>query len=146
MIYSWCQPLKTALRTGSTIPVKYISAGSQIFNIEKFPDSGGFYARSAGTSAVVMNVSSDVALIKLPSGKLIKVNPNVRATVGSVPLVVRNITILHKAGTSRHMNVRPRVRGEAMNPADHPHGGRTRGGKPNLTPWGKLAKFVKTAL
>lgn len=132
---------------GNCLKLKDLPLGSQIHNIELRPGGGGKIVRSAGGSAQLMAREGEYAQVKLPSGEVRKVNVNCRATIGQVGNIEHENVNLGKAGRRRCMGWRPRVRGSAMNPVDHPHGGgegRTTGGRHPVTPWGKCTKGAKT--
>jgi len=133
---------------GNAMPVKFIPAGVMIYNVELEPGFGGKIARGAGTGVGVMGVEEKYAQLKMPSGEIRKVKGECMCTIGQVSNPeFFNITI-GKAGRSRLMGIRPTVRGTAMNPNDHPHGG-GEGNQPiglrhPKTKWGKHALGVKT--
>lgn len=129
---------------GSRKPLKDIPIGSTVCNLELEPGKGGKYRRSAGTGGVLLRKPEGKALVRLPSGQRIEVPLECRATIGRVGGEEHQMESIGKAGRNRNRGWRPTVRGEAMNPVDHPHGGRTRGGRPEVTPWGRLAKGTKT--
>lgn len=129
---------------GSTRKLKSIPIGSSVFNIELIPGKGGKYVRTAGGSARLLRKPDGKALLRLPSGAIIEVSLECTAIVGRVAGEEHRIEMIGKAGRIRNRGWRPTVRGEAMNPVDHPHGGRTRGGRPEVTPWGRIAKGKKT--
>ncbi len=137
------------LKIGNRLPLKKISVGTQIHDIELYPGSGGILVRSAGSSAQVLAVEGDYAQIKMPSGEIRKLRMECFATIGQVSNFEFNNQIISKAGRNRWRGIRPTVRGSVMNPPDHPHGGGEgrapiglrRGPK---TPWGKQARGVKT--
>lgn len=143
-----CQE-KTPVRVGNRMELKNIVPGSQVYNIELMPKKGGQIVRSAGSSAQVMARDSGFVHLKLPSGEVRMVKEDCLATLGQLSNYEHNTVVIGKAGRSRWMGRRPTVRGSAMNPCDHPHGGGEnrqsiglrRGPK---TPWGKLAYGVKT--
>ena len=121
--------------------------GTWVHNIELQIGRGGQMCRSAGTYAQVMAKEGDYVLLRLPSGELRKVRKECRATVGQVGNTKHENIVWGKAGRTRWHGFRPRVRGTAMNPIDHPHGGgegRTKGGRHPVTPWGKPTKGYKT--
>ena len=124
------------LSLGDKTCLKSIPTGSLINNI-----SGNLkyaqYIRSAGTFGQLLQKDIDTCKIKLPSNKIIKINIHNFAVIGSVSNSSFNKIVLGKAGKNRYLGIRPTVRGIAMNPVDHPHGGRTNGGRPSVTPWGK---------
>ncbi len=132
---------------GNCLPIKNMPAGTTIHNIELQPGRGGALCRSAGTSAVLMAREADWAQISLPSGEIRRIPAACRATVGSIGNADHMNIVLGKAGRKRWMGRRPHVRGTAMNPIDHPHGGgegRTKGGRHPVSPTGRPAKGVST--
>lgn len=129
---------------GSTRKLESIPVGSTVFNLELEPGKGGKYARTAGASARLLRKPEGKALLRLPSGTRIEVSLQCTATVGRVAGEEHRMEVMGKAGRMRNKGWRPTVRGEAMNPIDHPHGGRTRGGRPEVTPWGRRAKGKPT--
>jgi len=135
------------IKLGNCKQVRDIPVGTLIHNIELEPLSGGQIAKSAGAFAQLMAKELDYVLIRLPSGELRKIMPDCRATVGQVGNIEREQVSLGKAGANRRRGWRPYVRGVAMNPIDHPHGGgegKTSGGRHPCTPWGLLTKGKKT--
>ncbi|MDP1835456.1 MAG: 50S ribosomal protein L2 [Chlamydiales bacterium] len=131
---------------GCCMQMKAMPLGSTIHNIELQPGRGGKLVRSAGLSAQLMARSGGYATIKLPSGEMRLINENCRATFGAVSNHSHNLRVESKAGRRRWMGIRPTVRGAAMNPVDHPHGGgegRTRGNIPQ-TPWAQFTKGMRT--
>ena len=131
---------------GNALPLKNIPLGTTIHNIEMQPNKGGQLVRSAGTSAQLTNKETDYAIIKMPSGELRKILINCYATVGVVSNADHNLETAGKAGRNRWKGIRPRVRGVAMNPVDHPMGGgegKASGGHPRSRK-GKYAKGEKT--
>jgi large subunit ribosomal protein L2 len=135
------------IKPGNALPLKNIPVGTIIHNIEMKPGKGGQLVRSAGTSAQLMAKEGNYANIRMPSGEVRLIHSDCRATVGQVGnLNNENITI-GKAGRNRWLGKRPTVRGVAMNPNDHPHGGgegRSPIGRNPVTPWGKPALGAKT--
>ena len=136
------------IRTGNTLPLREIPIGAVVHNIEFNPGKGGKIARSAGISAQFMALENGYATLRMPSGEMRKVPESCRATIGQVGNIEYEITKAGKAGITRHKGVRPHVRGSAMNPNDHPHGG-GEGKAPvghagPMTPWGKPAMGLKT--
>jgi large subunit ribosomal protein L2 len=135
------------IRLGNALPLKNIPTGTTIHNIELTRGRGGQLARGAGVGAQLMAKEGDYALIRLPSGEQRRVHILCMATVGQVGNVDHGNLSIGKAGRARHMGRRPTVRGSAMNPRDHPHGGGEGrapiGGQPQ-TPWGKPALGYKT--
>jgi large subunit ribosomal protein L2 len=135
------------IRPGNAMPLETIPTGTLIHNIELRPRKGGQLVRGAGTSAQLMAKEGKYALLRLPSGELRKVLATCRATIGTVGNAVHQNIKAGKAGVSRWKGWRPKVRGVAMNPVDHPHGGgegRTSGGRHPVTPWGIPTKGKKT--
>ncbi len=135
------------IKPGNSLRLKYIPTGTVIHNIELRPGKGGQMARSAGSWAQLMAKEGKYALLRMPSGELRRVLLTCRATVGSVSNREHENVSLGKAGRKRWMGFRPSVRGVAMNPVDHPHGGgegRTSGGRHPVTPWGIKTKGKKT--
>jgi large subunit ribosomal protein L2 len=128
---------------GNCLPLKNIPAGTSIHCIELLPGQGGVLCRSAGNSATLMARESAWAQIQLPSGEIRRVPGNCRATIGVVGNGDHMNVVIGKAGRNRWKGRRPHVRGTAMNPVDHPHGGgegRTKGGRHPVTPQGKPTK------
>ena len=142
-----CAP-NAELKVGCRLQLKNIPTGFQIHNIELNPGKGGQIVRSAGSSAQVIGNDGSKIQIKLPSSSIILVDENCMATIGIVSNADHSNVSIGKAGRKRWMGKRPKVRGKAMNPCDHPHGGgegRTSIGlKYPKTPWGKHALGVKT--
>lgn len=136
------------LKPGNTTFLRNIPIGTIIHNIELNPGKGAQIARSAGSYAQILSKDEKYAQIKLPSGEIRLVNLNCRATIGQVGNVDHENVQLGKAGRSRHLGRKPHVRGAAMNPVDHPHGGgegRAPIGHPSpLSPWGKPTLGKKT--
>ena len=135
------------IKPGNSLPFKAIPLGTIIHNIELKIGKGGQLARSAGTFAQLMNKEGAYAQVKLPSGEVRMVLQGCMATIGQVGNIDYENISLGKAGRSRWLGRRPKVRGVAMNPVDHPHGGgegRTSGGRHPVTPWGIPTKGYKT--
>ncbi len=135
------------IKSGNTLPLRNIPLGSVIHCIELKPGKGAQMARSAGTSAQLVAREGAHATLRLRSGEMRKVLVDCRATLGEVCNSEHSLRSLGKAGASRWRGVRPTVRGVAMNPVDHPHGGgegRTSGGRHPVSPWGTPAKGYKT--
>jgi len=132
---------------GNAMPLSYIPLGTIIHNIEMRKSKGGQIAKSAGTGAQILAKEGDYAQVRLPSSEIRKIHLDCRATIGQVGNVnYQNISI-GKAGRNRWKGKRPHVRGTAMNPIDHPHGGgegKAKGGRNPVTPWGKPTKGYKT--
>jgi large subunit ribosomal protein L2 len=133
---------------GTCLPLKFIPPAQKIFCLEMQPGKGGQIVRSAGMEARLMAKEGKYATIKLPSGEMRLVLANCKATIGQVGNLEHEIVSIGKAGRTRHMGIRPTVRGSVMNPCDHPHGGGEGkspvGRKSPLTPWGKPALGKKT--
>jgi large subunit ribosomal protein L2 len=136
------------VRVGNALPVKNIPLGTVVHNVELQPGKGGQMARSAGTGAQVMAKEGDLAQLRLPSGEVRRVSIDCLATIGQVGNSDHANLNLGKAGRKRWMGIRPTVRGSAMDPRSHPHGGgegRSPIGMPGpKTPWGKPAMGYKT--
>ncbi|MBQ6324195.1 MAG: 50S ribosomal protein L2 [Bacilli bacterium] len=136
------------IKVGNALPIMNIPVGTMIHNIELRPGKGGELARSAGTSAQILGREGDYVMIRLSSGEQRKVLGTCMATVGEVGNEDSSLVKVGKAGRTRHMGIRPTVRGSVMNPNDHPHGGGEGrapvGRKAPMTPWGKPALGLKT--
>lgn len=135
------------IKRGNALPLRNVPVGTQVHNIELKPGKGGQLARSAGTSAQFVAREGNYATLRLRSGEMRKVPAACRATIGEVGNTGHSLEKLGKAGAKRWRGVRPTVRGVAMNPVDHPHGGgegRTAGGRHPVTPWGIPTKGYKT--
>ena len=136
------------IKPGNCLPIANIPLGTLIHNIELKPGRGGQMVRSAGTAAQVMAKEGTHAQVRLPSGEVRKVAMNARATIGQVGNTDHSNVRIGKAGRSRHLGIRPTVRGVVMNPCDHPHGGgegKSPVGMPApMSPWGKKTQGVKT--
>jgi large subunit ribosomal protein L2 len=140
---------KAPIRNGNRLPLGKIPLGTTVCNFELFPGKGSQCARSAGSSAKLTALDAGKAHISLPSGVVKILDEACYATVGQVSNIHYNKIVIGKAGRARHMGQRPEVRGSAMNPCDHPHGGgegcQPIGLKHPKTPWGKPAMGYKTA-
>lgn len=135
------------IKVGNCLPLRQIPVGTVIHCIELKAGKGAQLARSAGTSVQLLAVEGDYATIRLRSGEMRKIHADCRATVGEVCNAEHNLRSIGKAGTKRHMGIRPTVRGVAMNPVDHPMGGgegRSSGGRHPCSPTGKLSKGKRT--
>lgn len=136
------------IKAGNCLPFESIPVGTMVHNIELKPGKGGQVARAAGIAAQLMAKEGKYATLKMPSGEMRLVPVSCRATIGQVGNVEHEIVNVGKAGKTRHMGVRPTVRGSVMNPNDHPHGGgegKSPVGRPGpVTPWGKPALGYKT--
>ena len=139
---------KVDVKVGNAMPITNIPVGTVIHNIELKPGKGGQLARSAGNSAQILGREDKYVLIRLASGETRKILGTCRATVGVVGNEDYSLVKIGKAGRTRHMGIRPTVRGSVMNPNDHPHGGgegRAPIGRSGpMTPWGKPALGLKT--
>lgn len=129
---------------GETYKLKDIPIGTRIHNIELRKGEVGKLTRSAGSYSMILNKTEDKAIIRLTSKKIKELDLENKATIGQVGHTNHKLEVKGKAGATRWVGKRPKVRGYAMNPIDHPHGGKTRGGGQPRTKWGKQAKWVKT--
>lgn len=135
------------IKPGNSLPLAVIPAGTMVHNIELRKGKGGQLVRSAGVAAQLMARDGDYATVKLPSGEVRKIHIECRATIGQVSNLEHQNISLGKAGRARWLGRRPHNRGVTMNPVDHPMGGgegRTSGGRHPCSPWGQLAKGLKT--
>jgi large subunit ribosomal protein L2 len=135
------------IKPGNALPLERIPLGSMVHNVEMVPGKGGQLARSAGSFAQLMAKEGGLATLKLPSGEMRMVPTNCFATVGQVGNLEHEIVVWGKAGRTRWLGRRPKVRGVAMNPIDHPLGGgegKSSGGRHPCTPWGTPTKGYKT--
>ena len=136
------------IKVGNALPIANIPVGTMIHNIELRPGKGGELARSAGSAAQILGREDDYVMIRLSSGEQRKILGTCMATVGEVGNEDSSLVKVGKAGRTRHMGIRPTVRGSVMNPNDHPHGGGEGrapvGRKAPMTPWGKPALGLKT--
>ena len=136
------------IKPGNALPLTNIPTGTFIHNVELYPGRGGQLARAAGNAAQLMAKEGGYALLRLPSGELRKVPETCMATIGVVGNTDHENVKIGKAGRTRHLGIRPTVRGSVMNPCDHPHGGgegKSPIGRPGpVTPWGKPALGYKT--
>ena len=136
------------VRPGNCLPLKDIPVGTMVHNVELHKGKGGQLVRSAGVGAQLMAKEGGYATLRLPSGEMRMVSLECRATIGIIGNGDHNLVNIGKAGRSRHMGIRPHVRGSVMNPNDHPHGGgegKAPVGRPGpCTPWGKPAMGLKT--
>jgi large subunit ribosomal protein L2 len=135
------------IKEGNTLPLRNIPLGAMVHCVEMKPGKGAQLARSAGASVQLVAREGQYATIRLRSGEMRKVAVDCRATIGEVSNPENNLRSLGKAGAKRWRGVRPTVRGVAMNPVDHPHGGgegRTSGGRHPVSPWGTPTKGYKT--
>jgi large subunit ribosomal protein L2 len=135
------------IKPGNCLPIRNIPVGTTIHNIELRPGQGGKLVRSAGVAAQLMAKENEYSQVRMPSGEVRMVHINCRATIGQLGNVEHENQTIGKAGRSRHLGKRPAVRGIAMNPVDHPHGGgeaRSTSGRPPTTPWGQMTMGKKT--
>lgn len=136
------------IKEGNAMPIKYIPAGIAIYNVELEPAKGAKIARGAGNYIHVMGVEGKYAQIKMPSGEIRLIKKECLCTIGQASNPDKRHIKIGMAGRKRHLGIRPTVRGSAMNPVDHPHGGgegnQSIGLKHPKTPWGKPALGVKT--
>jgi large subunit ribosomal protein L2 len=138
---------ETELLEGNCMQLKFIPLGTQVHNIELVQGKGGQIARSAGAYAEVAAKENDMVQLKFPSTEVRNVRETCVATIGQVSNAEHENVVIGSAGRTRHMGIRPRVRGVAMNPIDHPMGGgegKTSGGGHPVSPWGQKAKGLKT--
>jgi len=136
-----------SIHVGNALPLDKIPTGVFVHNIEMTRGKGGQIARSAGAYAQLMAKEGDKVLLRMPSGEVRKVRKECYATIGQISNIDHGNVKIGKAGRSRWLGRRPKVRGVVMNPVDHPHGGgegRTSGGRHPVTPWGKPTKGYKT--
>ena len=136
------------IKSGNTMPLKFIPAGVAVYNVEIDPGQGGKIARGAGNSVYVMGIEGKYCQVKMPSGEIRLIKKECLCTVGQVSNPDKIHLKIGSAGRKRHLGIRPTVRGTAMNPVDHPHGGgegkQSIGLKRPKTKWGKPALGVKT--
>ena len=135
------------IKIGNCMPLSDIPTGTDIHNLELNPNGGAKLVRSAGSSAQISGMDENYCIIKLNSGEIRKIISTSRATIGSVSNSDHQNIKIGKAGRNRWKGKRPSVRGVAMNPVDHPHGGgegKTSGGRSPVSPWGQSAKGLKT--
>ena len=132
------------IKPGNSMPLERMPVGTIVHNVEMKPRKGGQIARSAGAYAQYVGRDAGWAILRLNSGEQRRVHGSCLATVGAVSNQDHANTVVGKAGRSRWLGIKPQTRGIAMNPVDHPHGGRTKGGMHWTTPWGGAAKGQKT--
>ena len=136
------------IKPGTTLPIENIPVGTFIHNIELYPGKGAQLVRSAGVAAQLISKENGIAQVRLPSGEVRIIRLDCKATIGQVGNIEHDTVKLGKAGKTRHLGIRPTVRGSVMNPCDHPHGGgegKSPIGRPSpVTPWGKPALGYKT--
>lgn len=139
--------LEAPIKVGNCLPLSRVPLGSTVHNVELRPGHGGQMARSAGAEVQVLARDGGRAVLRLPSGESREVPVECSATLGQVGNIEHSNVVLGKAGRSRWLGRRPKVRGVVMNPVDHPHGGgegKSSGGRHPVTPWGKPTKGYKT--
>jgi large subunit ribosomal protein L2 len=135
------------IKIGNALPIRSIPVGTVIHNVELRPGQGGKLVRSAGVAAQLMAKEDEYCQVRMPSGEVRKIHVECRATIGQLGNVDHENQVIGTAGRSRHLGKRPSVRGIAMNPVDHPHGGgeaRSTSGRPPTTPWGQMTMGKKT--
>jgi len=138
---------ESPIRPGNALPLRNIPVGTIIHCVEMLPGKGAQIARTAGASVQLLAREGSYAQLRLRSGEIRKVHVDCRATIGEVGNEEHNLRSIGKAGAKRWRGIRPTVRGVAMNPIDHPHGGgegRTSSGQPPVSPWGVQTKGYKT--
>ena len=131
----------------NALPISAIPLGSVIHNIELRPGEGGKLVRTAESSAQLMAKEGEYAQVRMPSGEVRRILMRCRATIGQLGNIEHENEVIGTAGRQRHRGIRPSVRGIAMNPVDHPHGGgeaRSTSGRPPTTPWGQMTMGKKT--
>ncbi|WKW11466.1 50S ribosomal protein L2 [Pseudogemmatithrix spongiicola] len=131
------------VRTGNALPLREVPLGTAVHNVELKPGKGGQMARSAGTSLQVVAKEGEYVTLRMASTEMRMIHGDCLGTIGEVGNAEHELISWGKAGKTRWLGRRPKVRGEVMNPVDHPHGGRTRGGRNVVSPWGKK-EGVKT--
>ncbi|MFN7086396.1 MAG: 50S ribosomal protein L2 [Burkholderiales bacterium] len=139
--------IEAPIKVGNTLPLRNIPVGTTVHCVEMMPGKGAQIARAAGTSVQLLAREGDYAQLRLRSGEIRKVHVNCRATIGEVGNEEHSLESIGKAGRVRWRGVRPTVRGVAMNPIDHPHGGgegKTAAGRHPVSPWGTLTKGYRT--
>ena len=139
--------VKAEAKVGNCLPIKNIPVGFFIHNVELNVGRGGKFARSAGCSVQLVGKDGDLAVLKMPSGEMRTVSLDCWATIGTLSSADYRNMVIGKAGRNRRFGIRLTVRGMAMNPVDHPHGGgegRSKSGSHPVTPWGKSCKGVRT--
>jgi large subunit ribosomal protein L2 len=135
------------IKIGNALPIRNIPVGTVIHNIELRAGQGGKLVRSAGVAAQLMAKEDEYSQVRMPSGEVRRIHIECRATIGQLGNIEHENQIIGTAGRKRHLGKRPSVRGIAMNPVDHPHGGgeaRSTSGRPPTTPWGQMTMGKKT--
>ncbi len=138
---------KAEAKIGNCLPLRLVPLGFKVHNVELYPERGGKFARSAGSSVQLVAKEEGMATLKMPSGEIRMLSWDNWATVGTLSNQDFRNVVLGKAGRNRNLGWRPTVRGMAMNPIDHPHGGgegRSKSGSHPVTPWGKSCKGKRT--
>lgn len=141
-----CDSQKLDLRLGYRTVLENIPTGSLVHSLSLSENESIKFVRAAGTSCQIIQKDLKTCTLRLPSGNLMKVPISSFGTLGAISNAQDKLVYLGKAGRNRHKGIRPTVRGIAMNPVDHPHGGRTNGGRPSVTPWGIPTKGKPTVL
>ena len=134
-------------KNGDLIKLRYAPIGVPIYNLEQYPGSGAVFSKAGGVSSTLLSKTLNYGKVKLPSGEERLFDLNCLVVIGTPSNIFNKFHKKYKAGTNRLLNKRPTVRGVAMNPIDHPHGGgegKASGGRPSVSPWGKLTKGVPT--
>lgn len=139
-----CNSLHVDYKLGYRLPLAYLPIGTLVNSISSSSYTTAQYIRSAGTYGQILQIADKTCQIRLPSGKIYTFLKSAYATIGCISNSLYQKQVLGKAGRNRHKGIRPSVRGIAMNPVDHPHGGRTNGGRPSVTPWGLPTKGKPT--
>ena len=132
------------IKSGNALPLRNIPVGTTVHCVEMLPGKGAQIARAAGAGVQLLAREGEYAQLRMRSGEIRRVHVNCKATVGEVGNEEHNLRSIGKAGANRWRGIRPTVRGEVMNPVDHPLGGRTRGNRHPVSPWGQPAKGYKT--
>src|SRR5215475_3128610 len=132
------------IKAGNTLPLRNIPVGTTVHCVEMLPGKGAQIARAAGAGVQLLAREGEYAQLRMRSGEIRRVHVNCKATIGEVGNEEHNLRQIGKAGANRWRGIRPTVRGETMNPVDHPLGGRTRGNRHPVSPWGQPAKGKKT--
>jgi len=132
------------IKSGNALPLRNIPVGTTVHCVEMLPGKGAQIARAAGAGVQLLAREGEYAQLRMRSGEIRRVHVNCKATVGEVGNEEHNLRQIGKAGANRWRGIRPTVRGETMNPVDHPLGGRTRGNRHPVSPWGQPAKGKKT--
>src|SRR5881628_3605571 len=132
------------IKSGNALPLRNIPVGTTVHCVEMLPGKGAQIARAAGAGVQLLAREGEYAQLRMRSGEIRRVHINCRATIGEVGNTEHNLRQIGKAGANRWRGIRPTVRGETMNPVDHPLGGRTRGNRHPVSPWGQPAKGKKT--